>query len=260
MNSSEDKQLPDQLKSLDEDEESEYQLIPLSEIKPPTNQQKNHAREEVWRPMHQARQASMQRGNSKPRREEPARRRSNQREQRNNRHYGAVHQELPELDESSIAPVSSRQANEDNAVQAERNSPGLREQATMLTNKLSEERKYDGADVDQQQDDLESFILERSLMVQECQRNSVDEDQKRSQQASNAEDTKLDITQDYVNAELLGDDYYAETEVKQIVPSASKHNEVAELRSVAEADESHEVSRKNVRVAKAAIDNVNRCL
>ena len=56
MNRSEDKQLPDQLKSLDEDEESEYQLIPLSEIKPPTNQQKNHDREEVWRPMHQARQ------------------------------------------------------------------------------------------------------------------------------------------------------------------------------------------------------------
>ena len=29
---------------------------------------------------------------------------------------------------------------------------------------------------------------------------------------------------------------------------------------MAEADESHEVSRKNVRVTKAAIDNVNRCL
>ena len=51
----------------------------------------------------------------------------------------------------------------------------------MLSNKLSEERKFDGAEVNQQQDDLESFILERSLMVQECQRNSVDEDQKRSQ-------------------------------------------------------------------------------
>lgn len=97
-------------------------------------------------------------------------------------------------------------------------------------------------------------------MVQECQRNSVDEDQKRSQQASNAEDTKLDITQDYDNAEQLGDDYYAETEVKQIAQSASKHNEAAELRSVAEADESHEASRKNVRVTKVAIDNVNRCL
>lgn len=133
---------------------------------------------------------------------------------------------------------------------AERNnSPGLREQTNMLntTNKLSEERKFNDVEPNQQQDDLESFILERSLMVQECQRNSVDEDLKRSQQdASNAEDTKLDITQDYVNADQLGDDYYAETEVKQIggAQSSAKRIEASELRSVPETDESHEVSRK----------------
>ena len=166
VNKSEEKKAHEQLQQLDEDEESEYQLIPLSEIKPAhKKQQHDQEREPDWRHTQQRNQGG-HRDKGQKRKHQPSAGRRNQRPAREDRYYGAIgQQELPDLDESSIAPVSSRQANEEEigTHQNERNnSPGLREQATLLTTKLSEERK----EAEQQpNDDLESFILERSLMI-----------------------------------------------------------------------------------------------
>lgn len=86
--------------------------------------------------------------------------------------------------------------------------------------------------------DLESFLLERSMMINECQQASVEEsvhesfpdklDEKDHQESPMADETKLDISEhDFQPRPEAEDDYYRET--PSSVPEADSRSEVSKV-------------------------------